>query len=139
MWQAPHPSTVPQSLLKFTSVESVIQSNHLILCCLLLLLPSIFPGIRVFSSELTLHMRQPKYWNISLSNSTSNEYSGLIFFKIDWFNLFAVQRVFSSAIIQKHQLKNNECSLKVETNDDKFTDASIALSLLWVSIFHLVF
>ena len=73
------------------SVESVMPSNNLILCHPLLLLPSIFPNIRVFSSESALRIRWPKYWSFSLSNSPSNEYSGLISFRMDWFELLAVQ------------------------------------------------
>ena len=88
-WIAAHQAslsfTLSQSLLRFMSIESVMPSNHLIFCCPLLLLPSIFPSIRVFSSESALHMRWPKYWSFSFSISPSNEYSGLISFKIDWF------------------------------------------------------
>ena len=84
-------STVSQSLFKFMSIESVIQSNHLILCCPLLLLPSIFPSIMVFSNESALHIRWPKYWSFSFSINPPNEYLGLIFFRIDWFDLLAVQ------------------------------------------------
>ena len=87
--QAPLYSTISQSLLKFMSIESVMLSNHLIFRGPLLLLPSIFPSIRVFSNELALHIPWPKYW--SFSNSPSNEYSGLISFRIDWFDLLAVQ------------------------------------------------
>ena len=76
-----------ESLLKFMSIESVILSNHLILCCPLLFLPSIFPSIRVFSNELALRIRWPKYWSFSFSISLSNEYSGLTSFRIDWFDL----------------------------------------------------
>ena len=83
--------TISQSLLKFTSTESVMLSNHLILCCALFLLSSIFPSIRVFSNESALRIRWPEYWSFSFSISTSNEYSGLISFKIDWFDLLAVQ------------------------------------------------
>ena len=83
--------TVSRNLLRFVSVESVMLSNHLILCCPLFLLPSIFPSIRIFSDELTLHIRWPKYWSFIFSISPSNEYSGLISFMIDWFDLFAVQ------------------------------------------------
>ena len=79
------------SLLKLMSIESVMSFNHLILCCPLLLLPSIFPRIRVFSSKPVLHIRWPKYWSFSFNISPSNEYSGLIFFRIDWFDLLAVQ------------------------------------------------
>ena len=80
------------SLLKLRSIESVMPSNHLILCLTLLLLPSIFPSIRVFSRESVIHIRCPKYWSFTFSISPSNEYSGLISFRIDWFNLLAVQR-----------------------------------------------
>ena len=81
--------TVSQSLLKLMSIESVMPSNHIILCCPLLLLPSIFPSSRVFSSESALCIRWPKYWSFSIS--PSNEYSGLISFRSDWFGLLAVQ------------------------------------------------
>ena len=79
------------------SIESVMSSNHLILCCPLLLLPSIFPSISVFSNELALHIRWPKYWSFSFSTSPSNEYSGLISFRIDWFDLLAVQGILKSS------------------------------------------
>ena len=78
------------SLEKLTSIELVMPSNHLILCRPLLLLPSIFPSIRAFSNESLLHIRWPKYWSFSVSISPSNEYSGLISFRIDWFDLLAV-------------------------------------------------
>ena len=95
-WTAAHQASLSitnsQSLLKLMSIESVIPSNHLILCCPLLLLPSIFPSIRVFSNESVLCMRWPKYWSFSFSISPSNEYSGLISFRTDWFDLLAVQR-----------------------------------------------
>ena len=83
--------TNSQSLLKLMSIESVMPSNHLILCYPLLLLPSVFPSIRVFSNESVLCIRWPKYWSFSFSISPSNEYSGLISFRIDWFDLLAVQ------------------------------------------------
>jgi len=83
--------TNSQSLLKLMSIESALLSNHLILCHSLLLLPSIFPSIRVFSNESVLYIRWPKYWSFSFSISPSNEYSGLISFRIDWFDLLAVQ------------------------------------------------
>ena len=94
-----------QSLLKLMSIESVMPSNHLILCCPLLLLPSIFPSIRVFFSESVLPIVWPKYWSFSFSISPSNEYSGLISFKIDWFDLLqskGLSRVFSNTTSQKH-------------------------------------
>ena len=77
------------SLLKLTSIKSVMPSSHLILCCPLLLLPSIFPSIRVFSNESVLRIRWPKYWSFSFSISPSNEYSGLVSFRIDWLDLLA--------------------------------------------------
>ena len=88
--------TIYRSLLKFISIESVMPFNHLILCCPLLLLPSIFPSIRVFSNESTLRIRWPKYWSFSFSISPSNEYSGLISFRMDLFELLAVQGTLSS-------------------------------------------
>ena len=83
--------TISQSLLKLISIDWMMPSNHLILCCLLLFLPSLFPSIRVFSSESALHIRWLKYWSFSFSISPSNECSGLISFRIDWFDLLAVQ------------------------------------------------
>ena len=98
--------TNSQSLLKLTSIESAIPSNHLILCHPLLLLPSIFPSIRVFSSESVLHIRWPKYWSISFSISPSSEYSGLISFRIDWIDLLAVQGTLKS-LLQHHSSKTS--------------------------------
>ena len=92
------------SLLKLMSIESLVPSNHLILCCPLLLLPSIFPSIRVFSNELNLHIRWPKYWSFSFSISPSNEYSELISFRTDWFDLLAVQETLKS-LLQHHSSK----------------------------------
>ena len=80
-----------QASLSFTNSWSLMTSNHLILCCPLLLLPSMFPSIRVFSNELALHIRWPRYWSFIFSNNPSKEYSGLISFRVDWFDLFAVQ------------------------------------------------
>ena len=90
-WRASLSITNSLSLLKFMSIKLVIPSNHLIFCCPLLLLPSVFPGIRVFSSESVLHIRCPKYWSFSFSISPSNECSGLISFRINWLDLLAVQ------------------------------------------------
>ena len=89
--QASWSITISQSLFKLTSIKSMMSSNHLILCCPLLLLPSNFPSIWVFSNESALHIRWPKYWRFSFSISPSNEYSGLISFRIDWFDLLVVQ------------------------------------------------
>ena len=83
--------TNSRSLLKLVSIESVMPSNHLILCCSLLLLPSIFPSTRVFSNESVLRIRWPKYWSFSFIISHSSEYSGLISFRMDWLDLLAVQ------------------------------------------------
>ena len=84
-----HPPPISQSLLKFTSTQSVMPANHLIICSPLLLLPSIFPSIRVFSSESALCIKRPKYWSFSFSISPSEGYSGLISMRIDWFDLLA--------------------------------------------------
>ena len=96
--------TNSQSLLKLMSIESVMPSNHLILCHSLLLPPSIFPSIRVFSNESVLHIRSPKYWSFSFSISPSNEYPGLISFSMDWLDLLAVQGTLKS-LLQHHSSK----------------------------------
>ena len=98
--------TNSHSLLKLMSIESVMPSNHLILCRPLFLLPPIPPSITVFSNESTLHMRWPKYWSFSFSSSPSNEYLGLISFKIDWFDLIAVQGTLKS-LPQQHSSKTS--------------------------------
>ena len=96
---------ISQSLLKLKSTESVMPSNHLILCHPLLLLPSIFPSIRVFSNELALRIRWPKYW--SFSTSPSSEYSGLISFRVDWFELPAVQGTLKSLLQHQKILRHS--------------------------------
>ena len=106
--------TNSQSL--FTSIKSVMPSNHLNLCCPLLLLLSIFPSIRVFSNESVLHIRWPKYWSFNFSISPSNEYSGLISFRINWLDLLAVQGTLKS-LLQHHSSK---------------------ASILWRSVFFIV-
>ena len=98
------------SLLKLMSIESVMPPNHLILCHLLLLPPSIFPSIRVSSNELVPRIRWPKYWSFSFSISPSNEYSGLISFRIDWLDLLAVQGTLKS-LLQHHQFFGAQPSL----------------------------
>ena len=105
-----------QSLLKLMSSESVMPSNHLILYLLLLLPPSVFPSIRVFSNESVLRIGWPKYWSFSFSISLSNEYSGLISFRIDWFDLLEVQGTLKG-LLQHHSLK---------------------VSILWCSAFFIV-
>ena len=96
--------TNSQSSLRLTSIESVMPSSHLILCCLLLLLPPIPPSIRVFSNESTLCMRWPKYWSFSFSISPSNEHPGLVSFRMDWLDLLAVQGTLKS-LLQHHSSK----------------------------------
>ena len=115
-WTAAHQAslsfTVSQSLLTLKSFESVMPSNQLILCRSLLLLPSIFPSIRVFSIEPTPHIRWPEYYSFSIS--TSNKYSGLASFKIDWFDLLAVQMTLKSLLqhtVRKHQFFGAQPSL----------------------------
>ena len=108
--------TISRSLLKLLSIKSMMPFNHLILCCPLLLLSSIFPSIRIFSNESVLHIRWPKYWSFSFSISPSNEYSGLISFTIDWFDLLAAQGTLKS-LLQHYSSK---------------------ASLLWCSIFFMV-
>ena len=103
------------SLPKLMSVESVMPSNHLILCCPLLLPPSIFPSIKVFSNELVLHIRWPEYWSFSFSISPSSEHSGLISFRMDWLDLLAVQGTLKS-LLQHHSSK---------------------ASILWLSVFFI--
>ena len=107
-WTAGHQvsqsSTSSWSLLRLMSIESVMPSNHLVLCHRFLLLPSIFPSIRVFSNESALHIRWPKYWNFSFSIRLSNECSGLISFRIDWLDLLAVQGTLNS-LLQHHSSK----------------------------------
>ena len=104
-WTAAHQASLSitnsQSLHKLMSIESVMPSNHLIFCRPLLLLPSIFPSIRVFSSESVLHIRWPKYWSFSFSISHSDEHSALISFRMDWLDLLAVQGTLKS-LLQHH-------------------------------------
>ena len=102
--QFPLSFTISCSFLNFRFIESVMPSNHLILCCPLLLLPSIFPSMRVFSSELALRIKRPKYWSVSFSICSFNEYSGFISFRIDRFDLFAVQQTLKS-LLQHHNFK----------------------------------
>ena len=112
-WTAAHQAslsiTKSQSLLKLMYSELVMPSNHLILCHPLLLLPSIFPSIRVFSNESVLPIRWPKYWSFSFSISPSNEHPGLISFKMEWLDLLA--RVFSNTTVQRHQFFSAQLSL----------------------------
>ena len=118
-WTAAHQASLSitnsQSLLKIMSIELVMPSNHFILCCPLLLLPSIFPSIRVFSNESILRIRWPKYRRFSFSISPSNEYSGLLTFRVDWFDLLAPRNSQESSptphTVQKHQFFGTQLSL----------------------------
>ena len=115
LWTAAHQAslsfTIAWSLLKLMFIQLVMPSNHLILCSLVLLLPSVFASIKVFSDELSLHIRWPKYWSFSFNISPSNAYSGLISFRMDWFDLFAVRGTLKSRL-QHHSLKASvlQCS-----------------------------
>ena len=117
-WTAAHQASLSitnsQTLLKLIYIKLVMPSNHPILCCPLLFPPSIFPSIRVFSNESVLHIGWPKYWSFSFSISPSNEYSGLISFRVDWLDLLKAQglsRVFSNTTVQKHQFFSAQLSL----------------------------
>ena len=117
-WTAAHQAslsiTKSRSSPKPMSIESIMPSNHLILCYPLLLLPSIFPSIRIFPNESSLHIRWPKYWSFSFNISSSNEHRGLISFRMDWVDLLAVQgtlKFFSNTTVQKHQFLSTQLSL----------------------------
>ena len=118
----PCPSPNSWSLLKLMSIESVMPSNHLILCHPLFLLPSVFPSIRVFSNESVLRIRWPKYWTFSFSISPSNEYSGLIFSRIDWLDCLVVQGTLES-LLQHHSSKASilQCSAFFTSNSHIYT------------------
>ena len=118
LWTEAHQASLSitncRSLPKPMSSESVMPSNHLILCCPLLLPSSIFPSIRVFSTASVLHIMWPKYWSFNFNISPSNEHPGLISFRMDWLDLLAVQglsRVFSNTTVQKHQFFGAQLSL----------------------------
>ena len=131
--QAPLSFTISLSLLKFMSIESVILSKHLILCCPLLLLHSILPSIRVFSNELALCIRWPKCWSFNFSISPSNEYSGLISFRIDWFDFVlskGLSRVFSSTHDLKASILQHSAFLMVQLPQPlMITRKTIALTI----------
>ena len=116
-WNAPRQASLSitnsRSLLKLMPIKLVMSSNHLIFCCPLLLLSSIYPSINVFSNESALHIRWPKYWKFSFSISPSNEYSGLIYFRIDWFDLLSVQGTLKS-LLQHHSSK---ASILIQCSD----------------------
>ena len=122
-------STISQTLLKLMSIELVMPSNYLIFRCPLLL-PLVFPSIRIFSNELALHIRWPNYWSFSFSIRPSNEYSGLVSFRIDWFDLLAVQGTLRS-LLQHHDLKASffGTQLSLWSNSHRTTGKAIALTI----------
>ena len=127
--------TNSQSLLKLMSVESVMPSDHLILCRPLLLLPSIFPSIRVFSNESALRIRGPKYWSFSFSISPSNEHSGSISFRVDWLDLFAVEGTLKS-LLQHHSSKASilQAFFMVQLSDPHMTTGKTTASTVWTFV-----
>ena len=129
--------TISPSLPKFMSIESMTLSNHLILCYPLLLLPSIFPSIRVFSNESALCIRWPKYWSFSFNISSSNEYSVFISFSIDWFDLLAVQETLKS-LLQHHNLKASvlwhSAILMVQLSHPYLTTGKTIALTIWTSV-----
>ena len=138
---APHQAslsfTIFQSLLKLMSIELMMPSNHLILCCPLFLLPSIFPSIRVFSNESVLHIRWPKYCSFNLSSSLSSEYSGLISIRIDWLDLLAVQGTLKS-LLQHHNSKASvlQCSafFMILLSHVYMTTGKTTALAMWISV-----
>ena len=129
--------TISWSLLKLLSIESLMPSNHFILCRPLLLPPSIFPSIWVFSNEAALHIRWPKYWSFSFNISPSNEYSGLISFRVDWFDLLVVQGTLKS-LLQHHSSKASilHCSafFMVQLSHPYMTTGKTVGLAMWTSV-----
>ena len=118
-------------------IESVMPSNHLVLCHSLLLLPSIFPSIRVFSKESVLHIRGPKYWSFSFSSSPSNEYSGLIAFRLDWLDLLAVQGTLKSLLqhdTSKASVLQHSAFFMVRLSHPYVTTGKTIALTIWTSI-----
>ena len=119
------------------SIESVMRSNHLILCRPLLLLPSMFPGIRVFSNESALHIRWPKYWSFSFSISPSNEYSGLISFRMDWLDLFEVQGTLKSLLqyrSSKASILQHSAFFTVQLSHPYMTTGKTIALTIWIFV-----
>ena len=135
--QFPLSFTISWSLLKLMSTESVMPSNHLILCCPHLLLPSIFPSIRGCSNELTRHIRWPKDWTFSFSISPSKEYSGLISFRMDWLDLLAVQGTLKS-LLQHHNSKASvlwwSAFFMVQLSHPYMTTGKIIVLTIWTFV-----
>ena len=141
--QAPLFFTIFRSLLKFISAELVMRSNHLILCCPLLLLPSVFPSITIFSRESALCIRWPQFWSFSCSNNPSNKYSGLISFRIDWFDLLAVWGTLKS-LLQHHNSKASVllwhlAFFVVQLLNPYVTRKTIALTIITPWLIHFQF
>ena len=144
-WTAAHQAslsfTISWILLKLMSIESVMPSNYLILCHTLLLLPSIFFSIRVFSNEVALCIRWPKYWSFSFSISPSSEYSGLISFRMDWFDLLAVQETLKS-LLQHHNLKASflQCSafFMVQLSHPYMTTGKTIVLTIWTFVVKVI-
>ena len=135
-WTAAHQASLSKanswSFLKFMSLESVMPSNHLVLCHPLLLLPSLFPSIRVFSNESVLHIRWQKYWSFSFSICPSNEYSGLISFRMDWLDLLTVQGTLKS-LLQHHSSKASILWLSAFLNSNSHIPTRLLEKLqLWI-------
>ena len=133
--------TSSQSFLKFMSIKLVMPCNHLIFCSLLLILPSIFPSNRVYSTELVLHIRWPKYWSFSFGMSPSNEYSGLISFRMDWLDLLAIQGTLKS-LLQHHSSKTSilwhSAFLIVQFSHPYMTTGKTIASTIWIFVSKLM-
>ena len=135
--QAPPSSIISWSLFKLMSTESVMLSNHHILCHPLLLRSSIFSSIRVFSNEFTLHIKWPKYWSFCFSMSPFNEYSGLISFRTDWFDLFAVQGTLKSLLqhyISKASILQHSAFFKVQFSHPYMTTGKKIALTIWTFV-----
>ena len=129
--------TISWSLLKFMSIESLTLSNHLILCCPLLLLSSVFPSIRVFSNKSAPCIRWPKYWSFSLKISPSNEYSGLVSFRIDWFDLLAVQWTLKNLLqhqSSKASILQRSAFFMVQLSHSYMTTGKTIALTLWIFV-----
>ena len=141
-WAASHQASLyitnSWSLLKLMSIESVMSSNHLIFCCPLFFLPLIFPSIRVFSNESVLLIRWPEYWNFSFNINPSNEYSGLISFRIDWFDLLEVQGTLK-ILLQHHSLKTSiiqwSVFFMVQLSHPYMTTGKTIILTRWTSVY----
>ena len=133
----PCPSPTPGACLKLMTIDLVMPSNHLILCHPLLLLPSIFPSIKVFSSESVLPIRWPKYWSFSFSISPSNEHSGLVSFRIDWLDLLAVQETLKSLLLHhssKASIFQPSAFFMAQFSDPYMTTGKIIALTRWILV-----